>query len=93
MKPPRRTRSRHTLRGHKGEARRQTELIEEHRTKLVADVVTGKLDTREVASSLPNEEGDDDWLESAPLADSLDDDGHVSEEPAECSAIESEVTA
>ena len=61
--------------------------------KLVADVVTGKLDRREVASSLPNEEGADDWLESAPLADSLDDDDHVSEEPAECSAIESEVTA
>ena len=55
--------------------------------------VTGKLDIREVASSLPNEEGADDWLESAPLADSLDDDDHVSEEPAECSAIESEVTA
>ena len=61
--------------------------------KLVADVVTGKLDIREVASSLPNEEGADDWLESAPLADSLDDDDHVSEEPAECSAIKSEVTA
>ena len=61
--------------------------------KLVADVVTGKLDIREVASSLPNEEGDDDWLESAPLADSLDDDDHVTKEPAECSAIESEVTA
>ena len=61
--------------------------------KLVSDVVTAKLDIREVASSLPNEEGADDWLESAPLADSLDDDDHVSEEPAECSAIESEVTA
>ena len=68
-------------------------MIEEYRTKLVADVVTGKLDIREVASSLPNKEGDDDWLESALLADSLDADGHVSEEPAECSVIESEVTA
>ena len=93
MKPPRGRAVATPLRGHKGEARRQIELIEEYRTKLVADVVTGKLDIREVASSLPNEEGDDDWLESAPLADSLDDDGHVSEEPAECSAIESEVTA
>ena len=61
--------------------------------KLVADVVTGKLDIREVASSLPNEEGADDWLEPAPLADSLDDDDHVSEDPAECSPIKSEVTA
>ena len=56
-------------------------------------MVTGKLDIREVAPSLPNEEGDDDWLESAPLAGSLDDDDHVSEEPAERSANKSEVTA
>ena len=36
-------------------ARRQIELVEEYRTRLVADVVTGKLDVREVAAQLPDE--------------------------------------
>ena len=38
-------------------ARRQIELIEEYRTRLIADVVTGKLDVREAASELP----ESDW--------------------------------
>ena len=37
--------------------RRQIELIEEYRTRLIADVVTGKLDVREAAAGLA-EEGD-----------------------------------
>ena len=40
-------------------ARRQIELLEEYRTRLVADVVTGKLDVREAAAQLeagPEEE-------------------------------------
>ena len=36
-------------------ARRQIELLEEYRTRLVADVVTGKLDVREAAAQLPEE--------------------------------------
>ena len=36
-------------------ARRQIELLREFRTRLIADVVTGKLDVREVASRLPDE--------------------------------------
>lgn len=36
-------------------ARRQIDLLEELRTHLVAEVVTGKLDVREVASQLPEE--------------------------------------
>ena len=35
--------------------RRQIELIQEYRTRLIADVVTGKLDVREVAAGLPDE--------------------------------------
>ena len=35
-------------------ARRQIHLVEEYRTRLVADVVTGKLDVREVAAKLPD---------------------------------------
>ena len=33
--------------------RRQMELLQEHRTRLIADVVTGKLDVREAAAELP----------------------------------------
>jgi type I restriction enzyme S subunit len=36
--------------------RNEIDLLREYRTRLVADVVTGKLDVREVAASLPEEE-------------------------------------
>ena len=36
-------------------ARRQIELLQEYRTRLIADVVTGKLDVRLAASQLPEE--------------------------------------
>ncbi len=36
-------------------ARRLIELLEEYRTRLIADVVTGKLDVRDAAASLPGE--------------------------------------
>ena len=39
--------------------RREIELLEEYRTRLIADVVTGKLDVREVASNLPDVNLDD----------------------------------
>ena len=38
-------------------SRRQIELIEEYRTRLIADVVTGKLDVREAAARLPEGAG------------------------------------
>ena len=38
-------------------ARRQIELIEEYRTRLIADVVTGKLDVREAAAALTDLDG------------------------------------
>ena len=34
-------------------SQRQMELLQEHRTRLIADVVTGKLDVREAAAELP----------------------------------------
>ena len=40
-------------------ARRQIELLQEYRTRLISDVVTGKLDVREAAAQLPDE-GDDE---------------------------------
>ena len=42
-------------------ARRQIELVQEYRTRLIADVVTGKLDVREAAARLPEEAG---WAKS-----------------------------
>ncbi len=38
-------------------ARHQIELLEEYRTRLIADVVTGKLDVRDAAAQLPEEAG------------------------------------
>ena len=36
-------------------ARREIGLLREYRTRLIADVVTGKLDVREAAAKLPDE--------------------------------------
>jgi type I restriction enzyme S subunit len=56
---------------------REIDLLREYRTRLVADVVTGKLDVRDAAARLPDETptetGDD-------LADELDDEGEPAEE-------------
>ena len=49
---------------------REVELLLEYRTRLVADVVTGKLDVREAVARLPDE---------APL-DTVEDDADLSEE-------------
>ena len=38
-------------------ARRRIELLREYRTRLIADVVTGKLDVRETAANLPERAG------------------------------------
>ena len=51
-------------------AHREIKLLHEYRTRLIADVVTGKLDVREAATKLPDEaEDSDDLLET----DTLDD--------------------
>lgn len=47
-----------------GRAERQIELLEEYRTRLTSDVVTGKLDVREAAARLPDE--DDESLSDTP---------------------------
>ena len=75
-------------------ARRQIELLQEYRTRLIADVVTGKLDVREAAAQLPDEADDQDPIEeSGPLADGLDEVLYDIDESVEELAIESEVTA
>jgi type I restriction enzyme S subunit len=41
-------------------ARREIELLRECRTRLIADVVTGKVDVREVAARLPDEPAEEE---------------------------------
>ena len=54
-------------------ARRQIELLQEYRTRLIADVVTGKLDVREVAAQLPDEASEEEPIdESSPFADDME---------------------
>ena len=63
-------------------ARRQIELLEEYRTRLVVNVVTGKLDVREEAARLPEESGRDGPMDDEDLImDSLDDDYDTSQPP------------
>ncbi len=55
-------------------ARRQIDLLEEHHTRLIADVVTGKLDVREAAAQLPKEAGEEDLIDEDGLKlDNMDD--------------------
>ena len=74
-------------------ARRQIEVVQEYRTRLVADVVTGKLDVAEAAAQLPDKAGEQDQIEeSGPLTDGIAEGLYDAEESAEEQAIESEVT-
>ena len=74
-------------------ARHQVELVQEYRTRLIADVVTGKLDVREAAAQLPEEDDDRDSTEKdGLLADGMEGDLSDAEASAEESVIESEVT-
>jgi type I restriction enzyme S subunit len=52
-------------------ARREIELLREYRERLIADVVTGKVDVREVAARLPEEppEEESEWIDTADMAE------------------------
>ena len=75
------------------QVRLSEQLLTEYRTRLIADVVTGKLDVRGAAAQLPEEDD-----EAEPIAESvlqihgLDDDLYDADNLEEESAIESEVT-
>ena len=74
-------------------ARRQIELAQEYRTRLIADVVTGKLDVRGAAAQLPDEADSQDPLEESDrLADGLPGDLYDIDESVEDSVLEQEVT-
>jgi type I restriction enzyme S subunit len=62
---------------------RETSLLREYRTRLIADVVTGKLNVRDAAARLPNEAPVDLADDPDPDPDSLSDDTEFSEEEAE----------
>ena len=51
---------------------REIGLLSEYRTRLVSDVVSGKLDVREAAARLPNEPSDD-IADDTPLGDAESD--------------------
>ena len=75
-------------------ARRQIELLEEYRTRLIADVVTGKLDVRDAAAQLPDEPDDEEPIdEGRALADDADGDLYDAGNFKEELAMESEVRA
>ena len=57
-------------------ARREITLLREYRTRLIADVVTGKLDVREAAAQLPDEAEEPEELL---LADDALEDGDEAE--------------
>jgi type I restriction enzyme S subunit len=66
-------------------AAREVELLREYRTRLLSDVVTGKLDVRAAAAALPDEELDIEDADEPDLdeADSdLDGDDDLSDEDA-----------
>ena len=62
-------------------ARRQVELVQEYRTRLIADVVTGKLDVREAAAQLPDESYEEAPIDGDGLmADNMDEELYDAEE-------------
>ena len=58
---------------------REIELLREYRTRLVADVVTGKLDVREAAELLP----DEPLVDSAPNYADLSEESEGADEEAD----------
>ena len=74
-------------------ARRQIELLHEYRTRLIADVATGKLDVREAAALLPDEADDEEPMdEGGPLVDGMNEDPYDADNFKEGLTIEEEVT-
>ena len=75
-------------------ARRQVELLQEYRTRLIADMVTGKLDVRDAAAQLPEGSCEEALIdEDGPLAGGLDEEFYDAGESMDELAIESEVSA
>lgn len=69
-------------------AHRSIELLREYRTRLIADVVTGKLDVREAAASLPDETDEAELLEDENLIAEEDQVEEIAEEEAALEEVE-----
>ena len=54
-------------------AKREISLLREYRTRLIADVVTGKLDVRDAAARLPDEADESEWLDDDDALEEGDD--------------------
>ncbi len=67
--------------------RSEIELLREYRTRLIADVVTGKVDVREVAARLPEEppEEEAEWMDTDETAE-----GEATDEEAGTETVEEE---
>jgi len=59
---------------------REIDLLKEYRTRLIADVVTGKLDVRAVAADLPDEAEEPESIDEPEVPDEDGDDKEVCEE-------------
>ena len=53
-------------------ARRQIDLVQEYRTRLIADVVTGKLDVRAAAAQLPDQPDDQEPMDDGDPTEDVD---------------------
>ena len=75
------------------QVRLSEQLLTEYRTRLIADVVTGKLDVREAAAQLPEEDDEADPIAKSVLQiHGVDEDLYDADNLEEESEIESEVT-
>jgi type I restriction enzyme S subunit len=69
------------------QAEREIELLREYRTRLIAGVVTGKLDVRAAAARLPDDGDDGDTdADELPESEEVIDDAELDAEPEEVDA-------
>jgi type I restriction enzyme S subunit len=68
---------------------REVELLREYRTRLIADVVTGKLDVREAAANLPEEAEEAEVLDEPEAQTEGGEDGDAGEADAAAEEMES----
>lgn len=69
-----------------GRARREVDLLREYRIRLIADVVTGKLDVREAAARLPDELDEPEPLDDIDAPAEDDDEAALDEASEEADA-------
>jgi type I restriction enzyme S subunit len=70
-------------------AHREIDLLREYRTRLIADVVTGKLDVREAAANLPEEAEEAEVLDESEAQTEGGEDGDAGEADAAAEETES----